>query len=162
ELSVDDHQPSAWPQHAHPFVDRGFGMRQRPEQMAAGHEVEARGREREVLGVAFLEPDRDRLRRRLAPRFGDHRGREVDGGHLVPSPDELEAQEAGAAADVERVERTTAGEDEVQDAIPGGAFGGRADAVTEVLVESRSAAVPVRRDLLLDGIDHRRLYSALT
>src|SRR5262249_35839601 len=104
----------------------------------------------------------DRLRRRLAPRFGDHRGREVDAGHLVPSPDELEAQEAGAAADVERVERTTAGEDEVQDAIPGGAFGGRADAVTEVLVESRSAAVPVRRDLLLDGIDHRRLYSALT
>ena len=129
-------------------------MSQRPEQMAADHEVEASGRERELLGVAFLEADRDRSRGRLAPRFGDHRGREVDAGHAVSAPDELEAQEAGAAPDVERLERPTAGEHQIEDTVPGGTLGGRADAVAEVLVESRGPAVPVRRDLLLDDVGH--------
>src|SRR5207302_926390 len=48
---------------------------------------------------------------------------------------ELEGQEAGAAAGVERVERRSAGEDEVEDTVPGGTLGGGADAVAEVLVE---------------------------
>src|SRR5262249_20852220 len=69
ELPVDDYQPPARPEHACPLVDRGLGMSQRPEHMAADYEVEGRRREREVLGVAFLEPDRDRPRHRLAPRF---------------------------------------------------------------------------------------------
>src|SRR5262249_59072526 len=120
ELPVDDHQPPAGPEHASPLVDRGLGRSQGPEHMAADHEVEGRGREREVLGVAFLESDRDCAPGRLAPRLGYHRGREVDAGHAVPAPEELEAQEAGAAADVEGAGRPHAGASAREGAGPSG------------------------------------------
>src|SRR5205823_13544475 len=116
-LAVDDHQPSAGTQHADPLVDRELGMGEGPEQVAADHEIEAPAREPELLGVALVEPDRGRARRRLAPRLGDHRGPEVDAGHAMPAREELEAEEPGAAADVERGERTAAGEHAVQDAV---------------------------------------------
>ena len=43
-----------------------------------------------------------------------------------------------------------AGSDEIEDPVPGGALGGRANAVAEVLVELRRSPFPVGRDLLLD------------
>src|ERR1700737_2634700 len=74
ELAVDDNQAPARPQHANPLVDRRLRVRQRPQQVAADREVEAVGGERQLLGVGLLEADREILLRRLAPRFGQHRG----------------------------------------------------------------------------------------
>src|SRR5262245_31182351 len=45
-----------------------------------------------------------------------------------------------------------AAEDQVEDPVPGRALGRRADAVAEILVEVRCAPIPVRGDLLLDGV----------
>ena len=63
------------------------------------------------------------------------------------------AEKPGAASDIERVERAAPGgqrrDHEIENAVPGGAFGGAADAVAEILVEMRRAPVPMRRDLLL-------------
>src|SRR6266496_3416422 len=129
ELSVHDDEAASRTQDPDPLVDRRLRVRERPEHMTADGEVKAAGRERELLGVGFLEADRDATLRRLAPRLGDHRGREVDAGDVMAAGRELEGEEAGAAAGIERLERTSAPEDEVEDAVPGGALGGRADAV---------------------------------
>src|SRR2546422_6635993 len=67
---------------------------------------------------------------------------------------ELKGEEAGAAAGVERVGSASGGKDEIEDTIPGGALGGRADAVAEVLVEVRCPPIPVGGDLLLDDVSH--------
>ena len=120
--------------------------------MAADDEVEAAGRKRELLGVGRLEPDRHAARRRLAPRLGDHRGREVHTGDAMPAGRQLEAEKAGAAAGIERVERAPPREDEIEDAVPGCALRGRANAVAEVLVEVRCPPIPVGGDLLLDRV----------
>src|SRR3989442_14567848 len=66
--------------------------------MAADDEVKAAGRERELLGVGLLKPDRVAAFRRLAPRLGEHRGREVDAGNVMTAGRELEGEEAGAGA----------------------------------------------------------------
>jgi hypothetical protein len=65
---------------------------------------------------------------------------------------ELEGEEAGAAAGIERVEHASAREDEIEDAIPGGALRRRADAVAKVVVEARRPPIPVGGDLLLDDL----------
>jgi len=67
---------------------------------------------------------------------------------------ELEGEEAGAAARIERVEYASASEDEIEDAVPGGALGGRADAVAKVVVEAWRPPIPMGRDLLLDDVSH--------
>ena len=85
-------------------------------------------------------------------RLGEHRGREIDAGDAMTSGRQLEAQKAGAAAGVEALERAAAGQDQIEDAVPGGALGGRADAVAEVLVEGRRPPIPVGGDLLLDDV----------
>ena len=54
-----------------------------------------------MLGVGLLEPDRDTTCRRLAPRLGEHRGREIDAGDVMTAGRELEGEEAGAAARIE-------------------------------------------------------------
>ena len=108
------------------------------------------GGEGQLLDVALLEPDRDAELGCLASSLGDHRGREVDPGDAMPARGQLEGEKAGAAAGVQRVQRGAAAQHEVEDAVPGGALVGRADAVAEVLVEGRRPPVPVRRDLLLD------------
>src|SRR5437870_9448322 len=118
--------------------------------MTAHDEVEAAGWERQLLGVRLFEPDRDTERLGLAPRLGDHRGREVDTDDVMPTGRELEAEESGAATGVERLELAAAGQHQIEDAIPRGALGRRADAVAEVLVEVRRPPVPVGGDLLLD------------
>src|ERR1700751_3154659 len=89
-------------------------------------------------------------RGRLATPLREHGRREVDRGDAVTARGKLEREEAGAAADIERVERASCREHEIEDAIPGGALGGRADAVAEVLVELRRSPLPVGGDLLLD------------
>src|SRR5207247_6401567 len=154
ELPVHDDEAPSRTEDPDPLGDCRLRARERPEQMTADGEVKAAGRERELLGVGFLEPDRDAKLRRLAPRLGDPRGREVDAGDVMAAGRELEGEEAGAAAGIERLERTSAHEDEVEDAVPGGALGGRADAVAEVLVEVRRPPLPVGGDLSLDDVSH--------
>ena len=95
---------AARPQHAEPFVDRRFGMRQGPQHMAADHQVEARRRERQLLGVGLLEADCKAALRRLAFGAREHRRGKVDAGHAMPARGQLETEKAGAGADVERVE----------------------------------------------------------
>ena len=143
-------------------LEVGMPMRQAVPHVAADHEVKGRGREAKLLGVALLEADRGGTHRCLAPRLGDHRGREVDAGHAMAARQELEAEEPGAAADVERLQRPPAGEHEVEDTVPGGALGRRADAVAEIVVEARGAPVPVRRNLLLDHVGHGHFIPDLT
>ena len=65
---------------------------------------------------------------------------------------QIEREEPGAAADVERVESSVDAKDAVEDPVPGRALGRLADAVAEVLVEVRCAPISVRGDLLLDGV----------
>src|SRR5436853_154960 len=65
---------------------------------------------------------------------------------------ELEGEKAGAAPGVERVELAAGRKNEIEDAIPRGALGLRADAVAEVFVESGRPPVPVCGDLLLDDV----------
>ena len=90
--------------------------------------------------------------RRLAPRLGDHRGREVHAGDAMAPGRQLEAEKPGAAAGIERVQVAAPREDEIEDAVPGSALRGRADAVAEVLVEVRCPPIPVGGDLLLDRV----------
>ena len=97
--------------------------------------------------------------RRLAPRLGEHRRGEVDPGDPMTAGRELEAQKAGAAAGVERVERTAPREHEIEDAIPGGALGGRADAVAKAVVEPRRPPAPMGGDLLFDEISLARTHT---
>jgi hypothetical protein len=120
--------------------------------VAADDEVEAAGRKWELLRVGLLEPDRHAERRRLAPRLGDHRGREVHAGDAMAPGRQLEAEKAGAAAGIERIELAAPRQDEIEDAVPGSALRGSADAVAEVLVEVRCPPIPVGGDLLLDRV----------
>ncbi len=159
-MAVHDDQAATGPEHPDPLVDRRLRVRERPEQMPADDEVEAGRRERKLLGVGLLEPDRDRARCGLAARFRDHGGREVDTGDVMTPGRELEGEKPGAAADVERVEGAAAGEHEIEDAIPRSPLGGRADAVAEVLVEARGAPIPVGGDLLLDDVSQAGLTAA--
>jgi len=73
---------------------------------------------------------------------------------------ELEREEPGAAAGIERVERPAAGEDQIEDAVPRGALVARADAVAEVVVEGRRPPIPVGGDLLLDDVSQAGLTAA--
>src|SRR5262249_5120092 len=61
---------------------------------------------------------------------------------------------ARAAPGVERVDAGPRGKDEIEDAVPGRALGGRADAVAEVLVEVPRPPIPVGGDLSLDDVSH--------
>src|SRR5439155_24410129 len=115
-------------------------------------EVEAGGRERKLLGVGLFQSDRHGALSGLAPRLGDHGRREVDAGDAMAPAGELEGEKAGAAPGVERVEPAAGRKNEIEDAIPRGALGRRADAVAEVFVESGRPPVPVRGDLLLDDV----------
>jgi hypothetical protein len=65
---------------------------------------------------------------------------------------QLEAEKAGAAAGIERIEVAAPREDEIEDAVLGSALRGSADAVAEVLVEVRCPPIPVGGDLLLDRV----------
>src|SRR5262249_15754840 len=150
ELPVPDDQASSRSEDSNPLVDRRLRMLECPEHMAADDEVEATGGERELLGVGLLEADRDAALGGLATRLGDHRRGEVDAGDVMPTSRQLEAEEAGAAAGVEHAEPASSGKNEIEDAIPRGALGGRADAVTEILVEVRRPPIPVGGDLSLD------------
>ena len=66
---------------------------------------------------------------------------------------ELEAEEARAAAGIERIECGPPRHDKIEYPIPGAAFGLGADAVPEILVEMGGAPAPMRRHLLLDRIN---------
>ena len=59
ELTVDDDEPPARPQHTDPLVDRRLRVRQCPQHVAADRKVEAAARKRQVLDVGLLEADRD-------------------------------------------------------------------------------------------------------
>ena len=120
--------------------------------MPADHQVEAAARIWQPLGVALIEACRETLRRRLLARPRDHRGSEVEAGHAVAARRQFQREEPGAASDIERVERKAGRDHEIEDAVPGGAFGGAADAMAEILVEMCGAAVPMGGDLLFDGI----------
>src|SRR5207248_11517612 len=116
--------------------------------MARDHEIEARIRKLQCLGVTFLEAHPEALfRRRLPPRLGEHLWREIDAGDAVPAPGQFEAEKPRAAADIERIEGRTPADGETDNAVPGGAFGLGADAVPEIAVEPGRAPVPMRRDL---------------
>src|SRR5213594_3785590 len=160
EMAVHDDQAATGPEHPDPLVDRRLRVWERPEQMPADDEVEAAGRERKLLGVGLLEPDRDRARCGLAARFRDHGRREVDTGDMMTPGRELEGEKPCAAPDVERVEGAAAGEHEIEDAIPRSALGGRADAVAEVLVEARGPPIPVGGHLSLDDVSQAGLTAA--
>src|ERR1700716_3948999 len=107
-----------------------------------------------VNGSCSASARSDRVSTQAAPalRPGAERGRAADPGDLMPTGRQFEGEEAGAATGVERVERPFAREDEIEDAVPSGAFGGRADAMAEVLVEVRCPSIPMGSDLLLDDI----------
>ena len=117
--------------------------------MPADHQIEAACRIGQVLGVGCLEADRETLCLRLLPGQIQHRRREVDTDDPMAARSEFEGEKTGAAADIERIQRAAGGHHEVEDAVPGGAFGRRLDAVAEILVEMRRPAVPMGRDLLL-------------
>ena len=83
----------------------------------------------------------------LGPR--DHRRGKIDAGNPVPAGSEFDAEEPGAAAEIERIEHAPARQDQAEDAVPRGALGRGADAVAEILVEMRRPPIPMRGDLLL-------------
>ena len=150
--TIDDDEPRIRPQHPEPFVDRRFGMRQGPQHMAADHQVEARRRKRQLLGIGLLETHGQAAVGCLALGASDHRRREVDAGHAVPARRELQTEKTGAGAHVERVQCALRPQDEPEDAIPRRVLGRRADAVAEILVEMRRPPVPMGGDLLFDRI----------
>ena len=65
---------------------------------------------------------------------------------------QLKAQKARAAARIERVERAVSRQDEIEDAVPGGALGGGADAVAKAGVKPGRAPAPMGGDLRFDQI----------
>ena len=67
----------------------------------------------------------------------------------MPTRRELQSEEASSTARVERMQRPSPSEDEIENAIPGGALGRRANTVAEVLIEVGCPAVPMGRDPLL-------------
>ena len=117
--------------------------------MPADREIEAAGRKRQLFGVGLLEMDVEALHRRLAARLGQHRRREIDAGDAMPAGRQFEAEKTGAAAGVEHGERRARRDHQIEDAVPRGALGRAGDAVAEILVEARRAAIPMGRDLLL-------------
>ena len=120
--------------------------------MARHDQIEAADGERQLLRVALFEPHREALRGRLFARLGEHLRREIDAGHAVAAARQFEAQKPGAATDIERIEACTPAEHNIEDAVPGGALGGGANAVPEIGVEPGRPPVPMRRDLLFDLI----------
>src|SRR3954451_899756 len=78
----------------------------------------------------------------------------------MPARRQFEAQEAGAAADIERTEPKScaagSADRQIHDPVPSGALVRRRDAVAEIGVEMRRAPVPMRSDLLLDRIGLHR------
>jgi hypothetical protein len=160
--AVDDREPSAGAQHPQPFVDRRFGVRQRPQHVPADREVEAAGGERQVLGVGLLEADREACCRRFAAGFGEHRRGKIDARHAVSAHRQFEAEEAGAAAGVERVERPPGRRHQIEDAVPRGALGWAADAVAKILVEMRRPPVPMGGNLLFHWIARKRAHFSPT
>src|ERR1700730_7713852 len=115
-VTFDQHQPSVGPQQPAPRIERGLRMWQRPNHMALDNQVMARRREGERLDVRLDETDGEPLRRSLGARPGQHRGRDVDTGYAMVLGGEEQREEAGAAADVEHVERYGAREIENQPA----------------------------------------------
>ena len=111
-----------------------------------------------MLGIGLLETHRQRLRRRLTARLGQHRRREVDAGDAVTAARQFEAQKPGAAAGIERVERAAAADHQIEDAVPGGALGIGADAVAEIGIEPGGPPAPMGRDLLLNLIGLRHAH----
>ena len=101
-----------------------------------------------MLGVSFLEADRNGALSRLASRLGEHRRREVNTSDPMTAARQFEAQEPRAAAGVERIERTSPLEGQIEDAVPGGALGGVR--MLSPKPSSNPARRPrMRRDLLL-------------
>jgi len=92
-----------------------------------------------LLGVAFLEPHRDTLRRRLLARLGQHLRREIDAADAMAATGQFQAQKPGAAADVERIETAAPTDHQVEDAVPRGAL-----AVVRMLCP-KSASNPAAR-----------------
>ena len=64
----------------------------------------------------------------------------------------LEAQKPGAAARVEHIEPAPPSQNEIENAVPRGTLRGRADAMSEILVEMRRPPAPVGGDLLFHRI----------
>src|SRR5438034_5567398 len=118
--------------------------------MPADDEVEAAAGKRQLLGVGLLEADRKTALGRLAPRLGQHGRGEVDAGDPMTARDELEAEEARAAAGIECIEGSPAGEHEIENSVPGGALSFGTDAVAEILVKICGPPAPVLGNLLLD------------
>src|SRR5262249_56864854 len=116
----------------------------------AEDETEAGRRDRQLRGAGLSEADRSLARRRLAPRPGEHRRSEIDAGHPMTARGEFQAEKAGAAAGIKRIECTAPAEDEIEDAVPGGALGRGADAVTEAFIKTGRPPTPMRGDVLLD------------
>jgi len=122
-------------------------MGERPEEVPADDEAEAAGLEGKLLRIRFYEADGQSPH--LAPCLGQHGGREVDPCYAIPTCRELQSEEASSTARVERMQRPSPSEDEIENAIPGGALGRRANTVAEVLIEVGCPAVPMGRDPLL-------------
>src|ERR1044071_1862665 len=119
--------------------------------MTRNNKVKARIRKAQRLGITLLEAHREAFSGcRFPLRLGEHLRRKIDAGDAVPTSGQFEPQKAGAAADIERIERRAAADHKTEDAVPGGALGLGADAVPEIAVEPGGAPVPMRRDLLLD------------
>src|SRR5271166_4253359 len=104
-LAVDDDEPPARPQHPNPLVHRPLRVRQCPQEVPADGDIEAGGSKGQLLCVGLFEADPGLALRRLLPRLRDHQWREIDTGDPVSTGREFETQKAGAAADVESVER---------------------------------------------------------
>src|SRR5215813_14119939 len=120
--------------------------------MPTDNEAKGADLERELLGVGLRKPDRNTERHCLAPRLGQHRGREVDTRDLMTARGKLETEKAGTAARIERLEHASPSEDKIKGAVPSGALGRRADAVAEALIEVRCPPIPMGRDPLLDDV----------
>jgi len=125
-------------------------MRERPEEVSADNEAEAAGLERKLFGVGRYEMNGQPVR--LVPRLDQHGRREIDAGDMMPTRREFHGEEAGSAAGVERMEHASSAEEEIENAVPGGALRRRANTVAEVLIEVSRSAVPVGRDPALDVI----------
>jgi len=125
-------------------------MRERPEEVPTDNEAKAAGLERKLLGIGFYEPDGQPAG--LTPRFSQHGAREVHPYDVMPTRRELHSEEASSAAGVERMEHPSSSEEEIENAVPGGALPRRANTVAEVLIEVGRSAGPMSRNPLLDVV----------
>ena len=154
-VPVDHREPSTGPQYPDPFADRRPGMRQRPQHVAGDHQVEARRREWQVLGIGLLESDRSTGACRFLLRQGQHRRREIDAGDAVTARRQFQRQKPGAAADIERLKAVAAAYRQREHAVPRRALFVAADAMAEIRVEIGRPPAPMRGDILLDDIGRR-------